>query len=729
MSEAETVPRKYAPQFSRQGLSWFRRPGVMAALLGLLSLAVYVRTLCVSIAWGDSPELTTAAYFAGVPHPTGYPTYMLLGHAFLRCFPFGSIAYRMNLLSALSAAAAVALLFLVAFRLTRSRPAALAAALLFAFSRTFWSQAVIAEVYAFHLLLTAATLLAVLEWDRTGSRRWLAVTALVYGLSFTHHLMSVLVAPALVVLAATSKHRGAFARQLFWTLPLFLLPLLLYLYLPWAAHRDPPANWGDPRTWQNFLDHVSGRQYRTNMFSKDLAELATQFGKYAAAPTAENPGFLLTQFPPALLALGLLGALSMLRRRPRWLAVTALVYAVNVLYSINYDIYDIEVYYLVSHLVVALWIGYGLRLVGVWLALLWKRVQVAPSRRKTLGLALSAALLMLPGSSLASNWAANDKSQDWTAHTYARAALQALKPNAVLIAAGDNPYFPLLYVRYVERRRTDVTIVSIYNALLPERLRLTTRLKAEGLRVNPPDCYLRAPRGFHTDNCLLTQIVADNYGHRPLYVLAPDDTLEEPWMKGILDQYAHVTTTNVPFFELRKTPPSREVELNEDSQPAAAFDPHDGPRKDPPGLELLAYDVAAEVRDGVPWYRLKYLWRVNDPELGKSAVARVLFADAEGNYPTRPDGVPEFHNNHHLGQVRGAKKRAQLPHGLLEEFEVYVPPAQWGKELHLWVGVLAGDELMRARGQDRPYVRVGTLPVLRGALEGAIDAEPSGVAH
>src|SRR5258708_3126220 len=71
------------------------RQALIAALVGLAVFCVYYRTLAVSIVWGDSPELTTAAFNAGVPHPTGYPLYMLLSHAFMSCFPYGSIAYRM----------------------------------------------------------------------------------------------------------------------------------------------------------------------------------------------------------------------------------------------------------------------------------------------------------------------------------------------------------------------------------------------------------------------------------------------------------------------------------------------------------------------------------------------------------------------------------------------------------------------------------------------------------
>ena len=198
-----------------------------AALAGLAAFLVYLRTLAPSIVWGDSPELTAAAALAGVAHPTGYPLYMLLAHAFLRLYPFGSPAYRMNLLAALTAGLAVALIYPLMLRITRDRWASLAATLLFAFSGTFWSQAVIAEHYCFQVLGMAAVLGCALAWDARGDRRWLLAAAAVYGLCFTHHMMSVLLAPGLLFFALTSPHRAQFFRELRWTAPLFLIPLLL----------------------------------------------------------------------------------------------------------------------------------------------------------------------------------------------------------------------------------------------------------------------------------------------------------------------------------------------------------------------------------------------------------------------------------------------------------------------------------------------------------------------
>jgi hypothetical protein len=336
--------------FARSGLRMGTLP--VSLLLGLAAFGVYWRTLAVSIVWGDSAELTAAAYCAGVPHPTGYPLYMLLGHALARLVPWGSPAYRMNLLSALAGALAVALLYPLLLRFTRSRAASAAMTLTFAFIPLYWSHAVITEVYTLHILGMVAVMNCVLAWDRRGDRRWLWAAALAYGLCFTHHLLSVLLAPGLLLFALTSRQRRSFLAELRFTLPLFLLPFLLYLYVPLAAWRDTPMNWGDARTWENFLAHVTGRQYRHVMFALSSPQLAGNCREYARS--------LVEQFPVELLWLAPVGAWRLTRRRPRLGALALLIYLAQTIYALNYQISDIEVYYLPSHLMVALWIGCGL---------------------------------------------------------------------------------------------------------------------------------------------------------------------------------------------------------------------------------------------------------------------------------------------------------------------------------------------------------------------------------
>ena len=67
---------------------------------------------------------------------------------FTLLIPFRDVAGRANLLSALCAGAALAVLYLLAQKVAGNRAAAATATTLFALSPAWWSQATIAEVYA-----------------------------------------------------------------------------------------------------------------------------------------------------------------------------------------------------------------------------------------------------------------------------------------------------------------------------------------------------------------------------------------------------------------------------------------------------------------------------------------------------------------------------------------------------------------------------------------------------
>src|SRR5215212_3184652 len=95
----------------------------ITALLSLVFLALYVRTAAPSVLSGDSAEFQMAAPLLGVPHPTTYPLYVLLGKLATLVIPFGDLAWRVTLVSAGCAALAVALFYAVLRRLTASAPA------------------------------------------------------------------------------------------------------------------------------------------------------------------------------------------------------------------------------------------------------------------------------------------------------------------------------------------------------------------------------------------------------------------------------------------------------------------------------------------------------------------------------------------------------------------------------------------------------------------------------
>ena len=210
------------------GMHVLGRPGVMrthildgvdrvlAALTGLLAMVVYLRTLAPGVLGGDSGEFQFTAWLGGFAHPTGYPLYLILGYLWTHLLPWHDPAWRLNLFSALCGAFAVALTYLLAAAILHRtlRPGqgviarrllAVLAALSFAFTSTFWSQALVAEVYALNAVFVVAVLLGLVIWSEqaangvVGRSRTLYWTAAVYGLGLAHHRTMILLVPAVAL--------------------------------------------------------------------------------------------------------------------------------------------------------------------------------------------------------------------------------------------------------------------------------------------------------------------------------------------------------------------------------------------------------------------------------------------------------------------------------------------------------------------------------------------------
>ena len=88
-----------------------QRVALGCTLAGTLvaSLLLYLVTLAPTVTFEDSGELIAAAYNLGVPHEPGYPLWTMIAHLFT-WLPFGDVAYRVNLMSAVCSALAAALI-------------------------------------------------------------------------------------------------------------------------------------------------------------------------------------------------------------------------------------------------------------------------------------------------------------------------------------------------------------------------------------------------------------------------------------------------------------------------------------------------------------------------------------------------------------------------------------------------------------------------------------------
>src|SRR5215471_15518303 len=121
-----------------------------AAAVAAAAFALYHATLLPGLDFGDTGSLQTVVGTSLVTARDGYPLYFAIGKLIL-WISGGEPAHVLNLTSALEGGIACGLATLAAAELSGSIAAGVASALLCAVSYTFWSQSIIAEVYALHL--------------------------------------------------------------------------------------------------------------------------------------------------------------------------------------------------------------------------------------------------------------------------------------------------------------------------------------------------------------------------------------------------------------------------------------------------------------------------------------------------------------------------------------------------------------------------------------------------
>ena len=183
--------------------------GVIAALAGILTLSVYLYTIFPGVFMvGDAAKFTFVGKVLGIPHAPGYPLYVTVSHLF-SYLPFGTLAYRMNVMSALLGATAVATLYLAGRTLGLERAVALGAALACGLGHAFWAKALYAKTYTLNAALVVAGVLFLLRWGDSRRPRLLYVAIGIFALSIGNHLIVIALLPALIVYALVTDARTA----------------------------------------------------------------------------------------------------------------------------------------------------------------------------------------------------------------------------------------------------------------------------------------------------------------------------------------------------------------------------------------------------------------------------------------------------------------------------------------------------------------------------------------
>lgn len=332
------------------------------------SLLLYVRTLVPGVVPNDSAEFQVLAYVVDHAHTTGYHIYTLLAKLFITIVPLGDVAYRVNLFSAFCGSLTIGLVYLSGRVLSGSRWGGLAGALALAISATYWSQSIIAEVYTAGCVFTSAILLLVLAWRQTENHRLLFVAGFLGALAIGVHGSNSLFAPAIMLLLLLHKGelRSAWKPAVAGVLCGLILFLAVFVMVDarennagiiQSVYQPSISRWD---LQPEYLDSITGRfsflvfaqQWRSAMFSNPGAVIPKNLWNYLETLWGDFSLLGLLLIP--------IGFASLYRRdRTLFFFYLAAIF-VHHLYTFNYNIGDIYVFFLSGYVYLATLMAEGI---------------------------------------------------------------------------------------------------------------------------------------------------------------------------------------------------------------------------------------------------------------------------------------------------------------------------------------------------------------------------------
>jgi hypothetical protein len=369
-----------------------------AGALAAIAFGLYFTTLLPGQDLGDTASFQAIVGDHLLVPRQGYPLYFALNGLLARLLPVEA-ARAANLGSAMAAAAAIGLVVLVGAELAGTLAAGLVAGLLLAGSYTFWSQAVIAEVYALHLLLASACLLALLAWKARPSTARLALFFALCALGFGNHLSMVLLLPGFAVLLITAAPEGPLSmlrpRVVALAAAMAALFALQYAWnIRWLVAEHPNAAVADLA--RTFWFDVTKSDWRANMvYGIPISTIADRCAMFWFD--------VRQQFGLPGTAAAVVGIAVLLWRQWRLGAMLLTLWFVNWVFAFTYNVGDVHVFYLGSHWAAALAAGCGAS---------WIVSALQTRRQRTAAFVAALALLAYPAWRAWDTYPAMDRSDD-----------------------------------------------------------------------------------------------------------------------------------------------------------------------------------------------------------------------------------------------------------------------------------------------------------------------------
>ena len=258
-------------------------------------------------------------------------------------------------------------------------------------------------------------------------------------LGFTNHLTTLMILPATAYLYF-SRYKfttASFVRLGLMILFFIVVLVSVYSYLPLRASQNPIINWGNPIDWERIYRHVTGRQYQVWLFTS-FDSAGKQFSFFwSILPFEFFVGLV-------LVVVGLFTSLFKSKKLGLFILIT---FVFTILYSINYDIHDIDSYFLLAFVMLAFFAAFG--------ALKILEIKSLPKNYGLIGLAIVLAIQLF------FNFIKVNQSGVYTFEDYSKAILNTVPENSIIFSyQWDYFISESYYYQFVEDYRRDVTVID-----------------------------------------------------------------------------------------------------------------------------------------------------------------------------------------------------------------------------------------------------------------------------
>jgi hypothetical protein len=235
---------------NRDRLNW-----LFAGLVTITAFIVYFKTMAVSVSLWDCGEFIACSRILGIAHPPGTPLFIIFGRIFSMISFLGTdIAHRITFVSVISSAFAAGFAYLAVAKIIswwiKDKSSfinrlpmyigGIVGALMMAFSRTWWTNAVEAEVYGLTSLATIIAIYLALVWfekrDDPKSDKYLFLMIFVAMLGVAAHLAAFIPIPAIFLFMFIASPRLLKEPRVWITLICASALLINFSFFIWATY-------------------------------------------------------------------------------------------------------------------------------------------------------------------------------------------------------------------------------------------------------------------------------------------------------------------------------------------------------------------------------------------------------------------------------------------------------------------------------------------------------------